>query len=424
MTLHITRSQFPVGQGCFHAGLVSLEEGSNALHYIYDCGSRNQRHLRRQISRYREHTSSVDALFVSHFDSDHVSGLDEFLGAVSVETVYIPYVNDIVLLLDIMEAEMDGNISASLIEISFNPASWFGLRGVRRVVRVLPGTPNALELDDEGNVDPENGELRFVGSPEPKTVARGRHTRALRGRSELLTMDRGSVRVHFRNRFTGWALVPYVHPVCVVRMRDFKRRLRSTLQLQSGQMITSAVLADALRDPSTRKALRECYVGIISGGVRRLHNRTSLSLYSGPTKQIDRKIESVCRIFPRGFPAIFPFSQLWMSRDTSEQVGWLGTGDADLNTDDFRKEWQKAYKGVQSQVATLLLPHHGSRRSFHPDLLDFPNLDLCVASAARPSQYMHPSEETIDTINRRGKTFVHVSQHFESEFVEHISIRY
>ena len=141
MTLHITRRQFPVGQGCFHAGSVSIQEASNTLHYVYDCGSTNQRYLRRHVNWYREHTSSIDALFVSHFDSDHVSGLDQLLGATNVKTVYIPYVNDLVLLLDILEADIDGGVSGSLIEISFNPATWFGLRGVRRVVRVLPGPP-------------------------------------------------------------------------------------------------------------------------------------------------------------------------------------------------------------------------------------------------------------------------------------------
>lgn len=427
MTLQITRCQFPVGQGCFHAGSVSVRECSNTLHYVYDCGSTNQKYLRRQVNRYREYTSSIDALFVSHFDSDHVSGLDELLGTVHVKTAYIPYVSDLVLLLDIMEADMDGGVSGSLIEISFNPATWFGLRGVQRVVRVLPGPPDIPSLEeavDDDDDEPRNGDLWFVERPAPKTVLSHPYKGKMKVRSELLKMDPGSILVRFRKHSTEWALVPYVHPAPVARMEDFERELRSILGLQNDQEIESEKLAIALRDPSVRRVLRRCYDRIISGGARRLHNRISMSLYSGPIKRLGGDAKAAYWIpYHGGLPVLLPFRGFWISRSSSEGLGWLGTGDADLNTEQVRVEWQKAYQSVKSRVSTLLLPHHGSCRNFHPDLLDFPNLELCVASAARPSQYMHPSEETIGMINRQRKGFVHVSQHYESQLVEEITIR-
>ena len=421
MKLHVMRCQIPVGQGCFHAGSLNLDEGSNRLHYVYDCGGENQRDLRRQVNRYREHTSSVCALFVSHFHSDHVSGLDELLSMVSVHTVYIPYVNDMILLLDIIEADMEGNISGSLIEASLDPASWFGLRGVQRVVRVMPGAPSAPPLAEEGDIDPDNGELRFVETPGATAVSRGRHARGVRVRADLLEMDRGILRVAALGRFTGWALVPYVHPARPARMADFKKRLRLALKLRSRQKMTSKILIDALRQPCTRKKLRQCYDGIIAGGSCRLHNRTSLSLYSGPITQVNGAVK-VRWGGHGGLPVIYP--PWWVYELPSDRVGWLGTGDADLNTNVVRDEWQRAFQSVRSHVSTLLLPHHGSCRNFHPDLLDFPSLQVCVASAGRPSRYLHPSQETIDLVNKRKKIFVHVSQRVESQFDEHVLIRY
>ena len=68
--MHVTRSQFPVGQGCFHAGRIRRENyGTGELadfHYIYDCGSRDVSALRDAVGTYRTQTSHVDALFVSH----------------------------------------------------------------------------------------------------------------------------------------------------------------------------------------------------------------------------------------------------------------------------------------------------------------------------------------------------------------------
>ena len=419
--MNIVRSQLPVGQGCFHAASMSLEEGSSRLHYVYDCGSDTPRHLRRQIVRYRTYTPSIDALFVSHFHADHVSGLDELLGTLRVETVYIPYVSDLVLLLDIVEADMEANLSGSLIEITFNPESWFGRRGVQRVVRISPGPPNLAVLGEQVEPNPEDDRLRFVESPAATRVSPARLGRAP-VRAELLKMDPGGVGVHALGRFTGWALVPYVHPASVAGLSVFKRKLRSALNLPSRKVMSSQVLAAALCDRSTRKAIQRCYEAIIPGGSSRLHNRTSLSLYSGPTRQIEGDVRLCHGPFPYGIPELYPFNRFWMCRVHPEALGWIGAGDADLNTTRVREEWQRAYRGVGSQVGTLLLPHHGSWRNFHPDLLDFPNLELCVASAARPSRYKHPSEETIGEINQRRKVFVHVSQHVESELVEKIEV--
>ena len=424
MTLRVARCQFPVGQGCFHATSMSLEKGTNELHYVYDCGSDALTILRRNINRYRERTASIDGIFVSHFHADHVSGLNELLGTLSVETVYIPYVSDIILLLDIIEADMTGDISGSLIEASFNPASWFGLRGVKRVVRVLPGPPDRPALGDEDEINPENGELQFVESPHASRVSPRKYAGGVLVRAELLTMDRGIIRVQSRGGTTVWALVPHVDPAPVTRLREFNRRLRATLDLRSRQKMTSDILADALRDPNKRKDLRQCYDSVIQGGSNSRQNRTSMSLYSGPMARFDGTMESCYDMFFDRRPAIHSLSPVRIYRGLSDRVGWIGTGDADLNVCRVRDDWRSAYREFESQVATLLLPHHGSWNSFHPDLLKFPNLELCVACASHPSRYMHPSERTIEAVDQKNKIFVHVSQHLESLFEERICVRY
>ena len=139
--LEVLRSQYPVGQGCFHAGCVKLHDGRSnetpEFNYVYDCGATRQNVVKEAIDFYRIGHRHVDALFVSHLHEDHVSGNDRLLGAVSVGAVYIPYSDDLLPVLDVIEADLEGVLTASYVEAKIDPESWFGRRGVSRVVRVM-----------------------------------------------------------------------------------------------------------------------------------------------------------------------------------------------------------------------------------------------------------------------------------------------
>ena len=74
----------------------------------------------------------------------------------TVDTIYIPYVDTATHVLDMFEADIEGNLSASVIEARLDPGSWFGRRSVARIVRVRasrgegpPGT-EPESFDDDG----------------------------------------------------------------------------------------------------------------------------------------------------------------------------------------------------------------------------------------------------------------------------------
>ncbi|MCY4584235.1 MAG: hypothetical protein OXE50_15785, partial [Chloroflexi bacterium] len=73
-------------------------------------------------------------------------GLDRLLGAVRVGTVYVPYVDPVMPILDLIEAEAEGALSASLVESRIYPESWFGRRGVS--LRGEPGGLSAMQPAD------------------------------------------------------------------------------------------------------------------------------------------------------------------------------------------------------------------------------------------------------------------------------------
>ena len=423
--MEVTRIQYPIGQGCFHAGHVrwTVEPSGRPddFHYVYDCGtSHGSAALQDAITVWRRGKSRIDALFVSHLDADHVSGFDRLLGSVAVDTVYIPYLEPVAHVLDILEAAGEGAVSASLIEARIDPSSWFGSRGVARLVMVNPspseGPPDVdlrpFDDDDPGEEpEPESRLPRKVSFP-----SRVRSSSPATGpvQPQLEEMKSGEMVVVDQAQGLRWVFVPHVDPAPQARRNDFRREVCQVLGLSS--LDSSALagnLAAALRDRPKRRRLRQCYERIVVGGSGPLHNRLSMSLYSGPAEVgTDSRwwryaATTHCRRQLSRW--LFAIASGKLNTDRTA-VGWVGTGDASLKQPDVRAAWQRSYRPFRKQIATLLLPHHGSYASFHPSLLNWPNLELCVASAADRSKHGHPHSRVVQEVFRRTMAMHHVSQ--------------
>jgi len=95
----ITRCQFAVGHGGFHASSIKVlcdltgqatrdnltkPAGLNTLldlAYVYDCGSEHPGAFAKALKVYRETIAErLEILFVSHLHADHINGLDRLLG--------------------------------------------------------------------------------------------------------------------------------------------------------------------------------------------------------------------------------------------------------------------------------------------------------------------------------------------------------
>lgn len=74
--MKVFRTIHPVGHGGFFTEEIC--EGNECYNMVYDSGTRNgTRLLEREINKVFNRKQSVDLLFISHFDRDHVSGLKE-----------------------------------------------------------------------------------------------------------------------------------------------------------------------------------------------------------------------------------------------------------------------------------------------------------------------------------------------------------
>lgn len=417
--MKVVRRQHAIGQGSFHTASISLETTEPypteaTFNYVYDCGSDNYSALNREIGVFVHSNKKVDALFISHLDSDHVSGLDRLIAGIDIDTVYLPYVDDMVALMELLEAEASVGLTGSLIEAALDPAGFFGRRGVRRVVRVhsggAPDSDGLILPDLPREPEPGGGPIAPKENPQAKLIMNETKGEL----AELCEMEEDTViTLHAIGRILDWVLVPHVTPVPRENTIAFKKAIRKVLKLASGQRLTNKRLIRGLFNTVLRKAFKKCYEEIISGGASRSHNRVSMSLYSGPTGRMpndnwERSLRMERNLSGEYWPCIWHHGT----------VGWMGTGDAMLNLEMVRKAWKKTYGPLLSQVASLLLPHHGSRNSFHAELLQMPSLDVCLASAADPSQYKHPNVEVIAQCTEAGKRFIHVSQDQRSGVTE------
>lgn len=398
--MEIMRRQWPVGQGNFSSGLVVTS--NDRYVYVYDCGSDNAVERDQAVTRFVDCNNKIDALFISHLDSDHVDGFDRLLAQMGITEVYLPYLSPSDVILSLAREVEAGSVSGNAIGLYTDPGAWFGARGVERVIFVRPGgsDPDPLRLP-EGDIPPpldDGGHIAFkpTRSLVVKRVGRGRRA------SEFL-MDSGVwLQGHVDGRAVDWGLVPFVHPESPKAVKAMVAGIKSALGITSGGLTVGAIV-EGLKDAAKRRAIRGAYHAI-----RADHNLVSMSLYSGPVSGSASRWKLRCHHGP------------YWTQGGFRTVGWMGTGDANLSRRNRRGAWRKYYARFMSSVVTLVAPHHGSEHNFHPDVIGA-SVNFCIAAAGEPNRHGHPDDVVRRSAEYSGCSFVHVSQHSGTTFDEHIA---
>lgn len=398
--LEHSRCQFPIGQGFFHAGSVSL--GGPSFRYVYDCGSEYRKPLLSAIERYLEEVSgeSIDVLFLSHLDSDHVSGLDRLLLFLEAKIVILPYLSPVARLIVIARAVDEGTLDSTFLDFVCDPTGWLLRRGVGQLIYVLPGEPpDGTPPDFTVPLPPDDDNPNF--RRDTGREAKEPHVRLdldvdgldnVEVESPLKRSYRSKVKtvsclqsLRFRSVPYGmpnWQFVTYVHPEGE-RETAFRHVIRRTFgkQLTTNRRfeIDASKISRLLKNPVERDKLAACYTII-----RRNRNLTSLCLYSGP---IDLTGATTLKTHPWEWPM------------DNIPVAWIGTGDSDLLTDGRRSAFLNHYSSLTPFVHTMSLPHHGSRHNFHRSLLDIGH--VFVAAAGQRSRYKHPHRDVTAAVGHR-----------------------
>ena len=393
--IKVTMTQHPVGQGGMMSGL--LEGFGKQLSWVYDCGSNQTDALNREINNVALH-STIDYLFLSHLDSDHISGVDRLLSRTKVKEVILPYLNEIDRLValahDIATETLTGEFQTFLTNIE----GWFYERGVEHITYIEPLSDG--QIGDQGPdipSEPSNRENRITADWSTKGILIS--TRTKNSCPSVLQKTTACLQITIDSGF-HWILAPYAHRPSDEVLNMFVKELRRKFNVRR---ITNKLLLSILKNENDLEKLRECYDLIWSD-----HNLISMALYAGPINAI----ESSCYCNNHSYWQKFRLNNLLYKNEFS--MGWLSTGDMHLERSRRRNAFISHYRKLLDMVNVFVLPHHGSKLNFHSSLIKvIPNSEQYVA-AAGPNSYGHPSKEVESAILVAGKEFIEVNDNVKS----------
>ncbi|NCD67835.1 MBL fold metallo-hydrolase [Mucilaginibacter agri] len=83
----------PIGQGCFYTGEL-FSDKARLFNFVYDCGTNSdQRYVREAVAGWPVKTDGekINVCTISHFHSDHISGIPQLLKNTRCDRLVIPY---------------------------------------------------------------------------------------------------------------------------------------------------------------------------------------------------------------------------------------------------------------------------------------------------------------------------------------------
>jgi hypothetical protein len=399
MALNASSIQYPIGQGGLYRCCVHCPAEQEPIDFIYDCGSLSKGHfLHSSIDRLKWEIGErdLDFLVLSHFDADHVNGLDYLLSdGLSVGTVFLPYLTP---LQRIVIAVRNPTERGEYYEFLVDPAKFLSDRGVGRIVFVLGDNDSDEPLvppEDRPSPDGEKGRgLKFPKRPHNWSRV-DEDSKDLRASDTLLHGDKVRVGACWQLKFFNYDSFPdsYLSIIsrdkAVIKTSDpklnrWKKFVLAVLDATGLEKLDPHSLVELLRDEAERKKLKEAYKVI-----NKDHNNVSLVLWHGPV------------YWENGLASCSWMDRLnsmrSQHRDWFSRGGTLLTGDISLKHD--FDQFEEHYEELLPLTAFFQVPHHGSSLSWNSRILNLLDRDtVCFTSSGFSNTYGHPHLEVIDDI--------------------------
>lgn len=356
---HFTRTFHPVGQGVFYTEIHWTN--GHQFRVVYDCGSaKSQDWLRQRIESGIGKNPTVDLLFISHFDKDHISGI-KFLNP---KTIVIPFFSDEELIL----LDLHNLVYRTAIQTDFirNLRSQFN----GRLIEILP----MLE------------EMRIEGLERPVDIEE------IPGSADN-RFQSGTVLGPSR-QFPNWIYIPFNPNLNQRIFQNFKTALLDA-GLDFGKLKNheSDYVVSHLKE--IKKAFKK--VGKL--------NDHSMLVYSGPLP--GSWGWNHVREYPRYRCGYCDYCDYCDRLDCNRRPAAMFTGDILLKvkTGNGNGVLNRVYSAMPeeliSYISTIQVPHHGSIHNYHADLKSYydqttgpvafePPMTY-VISAGESNTFGHPS---------------------------------
>lgn len=364
----ITRIFHPIGQGAFYS--EKHEIGQQTFTIVYDCGCCPSTKIKdTMVKNTFPNETTIDILFISHFDFDHVSKIPILKAYTKIKRVIMPLLHE--------EEKMELRIfyrgmgENELVELIENPEAFFGENTI--VIRV-----NEAENRNNDDISIDIQELNSF------------------------TEINSGTKIGFGA--PNWVFIPYNH--------KYKER---HLKLVEGLKEVGIILEDFFSDPSKaineiekkRKVINELYAKL-EGKV----NQNSMLVYSGPYLRNNLERQH----FPWNRWRIFSQNLHYCNHYyCGDNVACIYTGDADLNITKI----EDIYRDLWMNVGTVQISHHGSFKSFNESFLENGQY-LCPISFGEKNNYGHPSSAVVAKIVEKGSIPIYITDREHTIMIETI----
>lgn len=390
----IQRIFYPVGQGAFYS------ERHESYNIVYDCGSMSISKGRKVVSQRFSKEDIIDILFISHFDYDHISLIEDLKATVKeIRFVVMPLLHpdEKILLFNIFTALGENNL-AILVN---NPNKFFGTE--TRIISVQVYKEKGEEEINSEEEEVANIELfNLIGIEQNQEIPSG----------TPISIDNDS----------DWVFIPFNY--------KHKERSKEFLDNLEDDEIEKLKSSEHIFVSEFRNKIKKTYKKV-SGNI----NENTMFLYSGPYKKDSQLYKGLYWSFKHLKESSFNYFLNTPSPSLSKcsffapckchfledflpclyRVACLYTGDGDLNKADM----EKIYKDYWNLIGTIQIPHHGSLKSFNRSILE-DQYFLCPISVGKNNSYGHPSREVFREILLHGSYPICVTEDADSEFTETI----
>lgn len=369
--MKVTRVIHPIGQGAFYSERIECDD--RTYNIVYDCGSGNfnkaPKLLEREIASCYKKNDVIDVLFISHFDNDHINGINELRRHISeIKNVIVPLIEQDDFWFYSIENNEFERFYNSLTELANN------------VYKVRPASEDDkyYHLNDIGLIDLSESE---------------------EGSLEVQNATKFSLR-----RNIDWCYIPFNYDK-KTRLNILKNELVkngiSEKELTSGWDVVEHHIDN----------IKKAYNKVVTGGA----NKTSLILYSGGVEgEYECCQYQGCMCY---YPRLYhrPFYRY-------NKEGCLYFGDNDLNQANILNDLKHKLGSLVERVRTIQVPHHGAIDNFNDDIFAINNsVKMFFVSFGNKNTYRHPSSGVVAEILKNGNGLFEVTEEMDSAYIQTIA---
>lgn len=350
----------------------------------------------------------VDIVFISHFDTDHISGLAYLIENADIKRLAIPFTTPRERFLHLCKSSFDNTTNANratsgeyrdfIFEFTANPEE-----AIRSFSEILNGEPNDIILEQ---IQQQQGNKGVDGHDFIRPV----YVPAKRSNDNINKICEGiPVWLFSASTLQGNA--------DELGAELIKSLINEGIINSESDLENADILRQIFKSEETSSILAETYRSIAHKNL----NATSLILHSGPAYPEDSP--AFHHMFWRGDQTrnshrIFEVQSPWTT-------GWLGCGDANLNKTANVDLFDQLFWKQKLFSSTCAPPHHGSQYDWNKDLLKafgYPteSAPVCVFSA--DGLHRHPSPIVIADANSRGSTTYVVTTDSRSRLTETLAM--